>query len=114
MTGEEFARELVHTVSTEYGVTGNHLVATMRDRVSANGVAMRTVGETTLSRRAEIEFAGEDFCLRFEFALRLRDLLLPLADHQLIGKLHIHQQDGTTPVELNLIKVSKHHFHHWD
>ena len=72
------------------------------------------VGETTLSRRAEIEFAGEDFCLRFEFALRLRDLPLPLADHQLIGKLHIHQQDGTTPVELNLIKVSKHCFHHWD
>ena len=30
----------MHTVSTEYGVTGNHLVATMRDRVSANGVAM--------------------------------------------------------------------------
>lgn len=33
----------MHTVSTEYGVTGNHLVATMRDRVSANGVAMRTI-----------------------------------------------------------------------
>jgi len=43
MTGEEIARELVHTVPTEYGVTGNHLVATMRDRVSANGVAMRTI-----------------------------------------------------------------------
>ena len=33
----------MHTVSTKYGVTGNHLVATMRDRVSANGVAMRTI-----------------------------------------------------------------------
>ena len=67
------------------------------------------VGETTLSRRTDIEFSGEDFCLRFEFALRLRDLPLPLADHQLIGKMHIHQWDGTTLMELNLIKVSRHH-----
>ena len=43
MTGEELARENVHTVSTKYGLTGNRLVATMRDRVSANGVAMRTI-----------------------------------------------------------------------
>ena len=65
----------------------------------------RDVGETVLSRRAEIQFAGEDFCLRFEFALRLRDILFPLVDHQVIGKLYIRQWDGTTPVELNLIKV---------
>ena len=43
MTGDEIAREIVHTVSTEYGITGNRLVATMRDRVSANGVAMCTI-----------------------------------------------------------------------
>ena len=43
MTGEEIAREIVHTVSTEYGVSGDRLVATMRDRGSANGVAMRTI-----------------------------------------------------------------------
>ena len=66
----------------------------------------RDIGETVLSRRAEIQFAGEDFCLRFEFALRLRDdVMFPLVDHQIIGKLYIHQWDGTTPVELNLIKV---------
>ena len=29
MTGEEIAREIVHTVSTEYGVTRNRLVATI-------------------------------------------------------------------------------------
>ena len=40
LTGEEIAREVVHTLSTEYGVTGNCLVAAMRDRVAANGVAM--------------------------------------------------------------------------
>ena len=68
----------------------------------------RDIGETVLSRRAEIQFAGEDFCLRFEFALRLRDdVLFPLVDHQIIGKLYIRQWDGTTPVELNLIKVPK-------
>lgn len=43
MTGEEIAREIVHTVSTEYGVTGVRLVATMRDRASANGVSMCTI-----------------------------------------------------------------------
>ena len=68
----------------------------------------RDIGETVLSRRAEIQFAGEDFCLRFEFALRLRDdVLFPLVDHQIIGKLYIRQWDGTIPVELNLIKVPK-------
>ena len=66
----------------------------------------RDVGETVLSRKAGIQFAGEDFCLRFEFALRLRDdVLFPLVDHQVIGKLYIRQWDRTTPVELNLIKV---------
>ena len=43
MTGEEIAREIVHTVSTVYGVSGDRLVATLRDRASANGVAMRTI-----------------------------------------------------------------------
>lgn len=43
MTGEEIAREIVHTLSAEYGVTRNRLISSMRDRVSANGVAMRTV-----------------------------------------------------------------------
>ena len=43
MTGEEIARGIVHSVSTEYSVTWNHLVATMRDGASANGVVMRTI-----------------------------------------------------------------------
>ena len=43
MTGEEIARELVHTISTEYDVSGDRLVATMMDRASANRVAMRTL-----------------------------------------------------------------------
>ena len=43
LKGEEIAREVVHTLSTEYGVAGNHLLAAARDRVAANSVAMRTI-----------------------------------------------------------------------
>ena len=64
-------------------------------------------GETSLSRCAVVDFTGEDFCLRFEFALRLKELQLPLLDHQLIGKLCVSHNDGVTPIELNLIKVSR-------
>ena len=43
MTGEEIAREIVHTVSTEYGISGDRLLATIRDRASTNGLAMPTI-----------------------------------------------------------------------
>ena len=62
-------------------------------------------GETGLSRTATIDFSGQDFCLRFEFALGLRELWLPLQDHQIIGKMRVGQWDGTTPIDINLIKV---------
>ena len=42
MTGEEVARELL-TLSTELGITSQYLLATMRDRVSVNNVAVRTL-----------------------------------------------------------------------
>ena len=43
MTGEEIAREIVSTLSIEFGITSNRLLAGMRDRASVNGVAMRTI-----------------------------------------------------------------------
>ena len=43
MTGEEIVREIVYTASTEYGVTEDHLLAAMRYRASANGMAMHTI-----------------------------------------------------------------------
>ena len=43
LTGEEIVREIVHTLSVEYGITSNRLLASMRDRAAANGVAMRTM-----------------------------------------------------------------------
>ena len=43
MTGEEIAREIMHTVSTEYGVAENCLVATMSHKASVNRVSMHTI-----------------------------------------------------------------------
>ena len=43
MSGEEIARELVLVLSTNYGISPDHLIASMRDRASANNVAMRTM-----------------------------------------------------------------------
>ena len=38
---EEIARELIHTLSTEYSIGTNNLLAAIRDQVSSNGVAMK-------------------------------------------------------------------------
>ena len=43
MTGEELARELVLSLSTELGITGNILLASIQDRASVNNVAMQTL-----------------------------------------------------------------------
>ncbi len=43
MTGEEVARQLVTTLSTELGICSNLLVASMRDRASVNNVAIDTL-----------------------------------------------------------------------
>ena len=42
-TGEEIARELISTLSVQYSVPSELLVAAMRDCVSSNNVAMRTL-----------------------------------------------------------------------
>ena len=43
MCGDEIARELITILSTELGIPGAKLLATMRDRASTNCVAMRTL-----------------------------------------------------------------------
>ena len=43
LSGEEVARELICTLSTEYGIKHTSLLAAMRDRASVNNVAMRTL-----------------------------------------------------------------------
>ena len=41
MTGEKIARVLIDTLSREYAIPSNHLLASMRDRASCNNVAVR-------------------------------------------------------------------------
>ena len=43
MSGEEVARQIIMTLSTELGIASSLVVAAMRDRASTNEVAMRTV-----------------------------------------------------------------------
>ena len=44
LTGEEVARQIVSTISTELGTPSSCVIASARDRASVNDVAMRTVG----------------------------------------------------------------------
>ena len=43
MTGEEIAQQIIVILSTEFGISSNLIVATVRDRASVNDVAMRTI-----------------------------------------------------------------------
>lgn len=43
MRGEEIAREIVATISTQYGIASNLVVAMMHDRAACNGVAIQTL-----------------------------------------------------------------------
>ena len=43
MAGEELARELIVSLSTELGITNDRFVASMHDRASVNNVAMQTL-----------------------------------------------------------------------
>ena len=43
MAGEEIAREIVTTISTQYGIASNLVIAMMHDRAACNGVALRTL-----------------------------------------------------------------------
>ena len=57
-----------------------------------------------------IEFNGDDFCQRFEFALRL-EAGCEIQEGMLMGKLHFRQWSGSNPVNQNynlMVKVSVH------
>ena len=69
-------------------------------------VPLSVLSEEELSRKMNIRFNGEDFCIRSEFALKLEKCRLPLSDYQLLGKLRLTQFDGTRFLDMNLIMVS--------
>lgn len=66
--------------------------------------------EEVLERNGKIlDFTGEDFCERFEFALSLKaGVLLPLQEGQVLGKLRFIQWEEGTPIHksYNLIMPS--------
>ena len=43
MTGDEIAQQIIVIVSTDFEISSNLIVASMRDRVSVNDVAMRII-----------------------------------------------------------------------
>ena len=43
MKGEEIAREIIATISTQYGISSNLVVAMMYNRAACNGVALQTL-----------------------------------------------------------------------
>ena len=43
MAGEEIARELINTLSAQYSISSDLLMAVMHDRAACNGVALRTL-----------------------------------------------------------------------
>lgn len=43
LSGEEIAREVISLLSTKFGIGPKYLISAMRDRASANNVAMRTI-----------------------------------------------------------------------
>ena len=43
MSGEEIAREIIASISTQFGIASNQVVAMMHDRAACNGVALRTL-----------------------------------------------------------------------
>ena len=43
LSGEEIAREVINLLLTKFGIGPNRLISAMRDRASANNVAIRTI-----------------------------------------------------------------------
>ena len=43
LSGEEVARQLIVSLTTELGIASNLLIAAMHDRASVNNVAIRTL-----------------------------------------------------------------------
>ena len=74
--------------------------------------ARESFGEKLSHNHRLMEFNGEDFCLRFEFALGFNEgIQLPLPDGKILGKVRFTQWMGSNSVnhDYNIIKVNMHH-----
>ena len=64
------------------------------------------VGENLEREGRIIDFTGEDFCERFEFALQLMpSVSLPLQSGQLLGQLHLIQQGRSLSCNLMIVSL---------
>ena len=74
-------------------------------RLAGHFTANQELEESLERGRRIIDFTGEDFCERFEFALQLKPTLsVPLQPGQLLGQIHFTQQSRS--ISCNLIMVS--------
>ena len=63
MTGEEIARELINSLSVQYSVGSNLVVALTHDRTACNGVAVRTLKIVPwLMWGASLDLVRDKFC----------------------------------------------------
>ena len=81
-------------------------------KVSLQGhfTANQDMDESLEHSTTVVDFKGDDFCARMDFALRLSlcdGIALPLKDGLILGKLAFTQMDGDRPIVMsyNLIKV---------
>jgi hypothetical protein len=78
-------------------------------RVEGCFAASHDLGEVLERNEKILDFTGEDFCERFEFALNLKvGVNTPLQDGQVLGKLHFIQWEESNPIHksYNLMMVS--------
>ncbi len=72
------------------------------------------VGEELERKGRIVDFTGEDFCERFEFALNLKsDVPFPLQEGQVLGKLRFIQWENSNPLQksYNLMMVCRYSGH---
>ena len=77
-------------------------------RVEGCFVASQNLSEVLERNGKILDFTGEDFCERFEFALNLKEgVAVPLQEGQVLGKIHFVQWEESTSIHksFNLISV---------
>ena len=65
MRGEEIARELINSLSVQYSVSSNLVVAMMHDRAACNGVALKIVFPSIVDIGCfphTLDLVGDKFC----------------------------------------------------
>ena len=93
------------------GIKRLHLrTGNLHVRIEGCFLASKDIGEVLERNGRILDFTGEDFCERFEFALSLKvGVSLPLPEGQVLGKLRFIQWEDSNPIHksYNLIMVGQ-------